>query len=232
MRGSIAIAAGLIFFAGLLLSVSCSPDQQQANTAGEKGTPVQITHPVKTDITEYLNLNATTIFLNKEVVRATFQGFIEQVYKDIGDPVKSGDRLFLIKTRESAATDSLRIDIGDELFRGAVAVRAHTGGILTELDYHMGDYVSDGEQIAVVSDPLSLHINLNVPYQFVSQIEKGSRCDIILPDGRTLDATIQKIIPMVDPNSQTQRYLLRLDQKVSLPESLNVDARLPLKATD
>lgn len=225
--------SGMLLVAGLLLLCSCSSDQQQSDSANEKGTPVKITHPVKADLTEYLNLNANTVFLNKEIVRATFQGFIDKIYKNIGDEVDKGDRLFLIKTRESAATDSMKIDLGDGLFKGAVTIRAQSNGILTELDYHDGDYVTDGEQIAIISDPSSLHINLNVPYQYSNMIEKHSQCEIILPDGRILGATIQKIIPAVDPNSQTQKYLLRLNQKVNLPENLNVNAKLPIeKAAD
>ena len=218
-----------MFIAGLLLLSSCSSDEQQESSENLNGTPVKITHPVKADLTEYLNLNANTVFLNKEVVRATFQGFIDKIYKNIGDEVSKGDPLFLIRTRESAATDTLRIDIGDELFRGAVTIRAQASGILTELDYHDGDYVTDGEQIAIISNPSSLHINLNVPYQYANVIERHSQCEIILPDGRKLEATIQRIIPTVDPNSQTQKYLLGLNQQVVLPESLNVNARLPIK---
>lgn len=219
----------MLFALGLLLLSSCSSDQKQSDSAEGSGTPVKITHPAKADLTEYLSLNANTVFLNKEIVRATFQGFIEKIYKNIGDEVDKGDQLFLIRTRESAATDTLKIDIGDKLFKGAVAIRAQGSGILTELDYHDGDYVTDGEQIAILSDPSSLHINLNVPYQYANMIEKNSPCEIILPDGRKLEATIQKIIPTVDPNSQTQKYLLRLNQQVVLPESLNVNANIPIK---
>ena len=92
-------------------------------------------------------MNGNTVFLTKEIVRATFQGFIERVNKNIGDFVNHGDDLFQIKTMESAAIDSLNISLGNKKFKGVVTLKAQSKGVLTELNYHQGDFVSGGEQI-------------------------------------------------------------------------------------
>ena len=63
----------------------------------------------------------------------------------------------------------------------------------------------------------------------MSKASRQSRCDIFLPDGNRLQATIENVIPSVDAVSQTQTFLLRLDDRVNLPENLNVNARLPLR---
>jgi len=221
----------LVLFTFLFLAgvISCGKDRSGADTAMSSGTPVQVTHPRIQDVTEYVDMNANTIFLKKEVLRATFQGFIDKIYKNIGDHVRVGDLVFAIKTRESAADDSIHIDLGGDTFKGSIPVRAHSDGVMTTLNYHAGDFVADGEEIAIISNPSSLRITLNVPYAYVSRIGRRSDCHIFLPDGRTVPAAIQEILPSVDPVSQTQTFLLNLKHQVSLPENLNVNARLPLK---
>jgi hypothetical protein len=93
-----------------------------------------------------------------------------------------------------------------------VKIHARSDGILTTLNYNSGDFVSEGEEIAIISNPSSLRITLNVPYQYISKMNLHSRCEIFLPDGRMEVATIKKVIPSVDPISQTQTFLLQLDR--------------------
>ena len=215
-------AISIIFF------ISCSSENKEASSPSESGTPVKITNPIRTDLTEFINLNANTIFLNKEIVRSTFQGFIEKIYKNIGDVVKTGDPLFLIRTKESSASDSLNISIGNKTFKGTITINVQVNGILTLLNYNTGDYVSEGEELAIISNPSSLRINLNVPYQYVSKINYSSNCSVLLPNGKTVKAKVQRIIPSVDPASQTQTFILSLDERESLPENLNVNVKIPL----
>ena len=214
----------IILLSGILL-MSCGNALQESDTS-KTGAPVKVTHLRRMDMVETIDLNANTVFLNKEIVRATFQGFIQEIHKNIGDEVHSGDLLLKVKTKESAVDSSLLF--GDNLFQGAVDIRAQSNGALTTLNYHPGDFVSEGEEIAIISNPSSLRIHLNVPYPFVSRINRHCPCMIFLPDGETVHASVQKIIPSVDPVSQTQTFLLRPNNPIDLPENLNVNARLPL----
>jgi biotin carboxyl carrier protein len=212
----------------LIFFISCSSDNKNDPSASETGTLVKITNPVITDLTESISFNATTTFMNKEIVRSTFQGFIEKIYKNIGDNVKIGDPLFLIRTKESSASDTMQIKIGNEIFEGTVTINVQVNGVLTELNYNTGDYVSEGEQLAIVSNPSSLRVNLNVPYQYSSKINRNSICMVHLPNGKTLKAGIQKILPSVDPASQTQIFILKIYGVDFLPENLNVSVKIPL----
>lgn len=216
-----------IFFLSLVILISCSSGNKD-NAPAESGTPVKVVSPVRTNLTETINLNANTVFLNKEIVRSTFQGFIEKIYKNIGDEVSIGDPLFLIRTKESAAMDTLKINIGDKLFQGNITIKAQANGILTYLNYNTGDFVSEGEQLAIISKPSSLRINLNVPYQYVLKININAVCTVLLPNGQTVNARIQKVMPSVDESSQTQTYILKLDKDENLPENLNVSVRIPI----
>lgn len=221
----------LMLFSIMTAAISLSSCSSKNDNSEKKiaGTPVKITHPQKMDLTEYITLNANTVFLKKEIVRATFQGFIEKIYKNIGDKISSGDLLLEIKTKESAADNNLKVPLGDEIFSGVIKIRAKSDGVLTELNYNAGDFVSDGEQIAVIANPSSLRINLNVPYQFADKINIDTPCEIILPNGKIARASIQKIIPQVDVAAQTQTYILEMHQSESLPENLNVNARIPIR---
>ena len=218
----------LLLLAVLVFVISCGQEQETTGTQ-DTGAPVQVVNPKRMDLAETIDLNANTIFLKKEIVRATFQGFIEQINKNIGDEITNGDLLLEIRTKESAADDSMTLALDVKTFQGAIKIRARSNGILTALNYHSGDFVSEGEEIAIISNPTSLHITLNVPYQYVNSMNHHGPCEIFLPDGKLVHATIMKVIPSVDPVSQTQTFLLRLDDRIDLPENLNVNARLLLR---
>lgn len=214
----------------IMLICSCGSDKKQISNQNMSGTPVRLSNPVKTDLTEYIDLNANTVFIRKEIVRATFPGFIEKKFANLGDEINTGDVLFQLKTKESAANENLHINLGDDIFRGAVEVRAKAHGVLTALNYNTGDFVNEGEEIAIISNPSSLRVTLNVPYQYVSKISGNEKYQIRLPDGKVMEAALQRVLPSVDPVAQTQTFLLQLDDRVRLPENLNVSARLPLRS--
>jgi hypothetical protein len=213
----------------IFLIYSCRSEKENSGEVNS-GTPVQITYPSIIKLNDYLRLNANTIFLNKEIIRGTFQGFIEKIYKNIGDEVNPGDILFKVKTRESAASDSMQIKLGENLFLGSVLIKAKTKGILTELNYHEGDFFSEGEQLAIVSNPSSLRIKLNVPFENISKIRIGNKCEIDLPGGGKLTGLIEKNVPVVDPNTQTQTYLVKLLNQKELPENLNIIVKIPFNS--
>jgi len=222
ISGSVALLL-LTFF---LYSCSNDNDTTQEET---NGAPVKVVNPTLTNLTDNLTLNANTVFQRKEIVRSTFQGFIVKFIKKIGDKVNAGDEVLQLQTKELSGSNSMDINLGKELFKGLISLKAKTSGVLTEQNHNTGDFVSDGEQLAVLSDPSSLMIQLNVPYQFVSQLKLGSNCSIDLPDGKSLDASIYKILPSVDQVSQTQTFLIKLKHADNLPENLNVTAKIPIK---
>lgn len=211
----------------LLFFISCSKDSK-TNANMPIGTPVKVSNPFITSLTEYMNFNASTVFMRKEIVRSTFQGFIQKVYKNIGDYVNAGDVVFQIITKEAFATDSLRIKLSDETFSGVVNIKAKSSGILTELNYNVGDFVSDGEQLSVISDPNSLAVMLNVPYQHISKIKLKSNCVLILPNGNHINGTISKSLPSVDPVTQTQTFLVDFGDGKNIPANLNLEVKIPV----
>lgn len=209
-----------------LMVYSCGSEKDNSEVVNS-GTPVTITHPYIAGMSNYIELNGSTVFLTKEIVRATFQGYIEKVFKNIGDNIKPGDDLFQIKTIESAAADSLNISLGNKQFKGYVNLKAKSNGVLTELNYHQGDFISNGELLAVVSNPSSMRIEVNVPFEEVPKTTVGKECEVLLPGEEELKGIIDRSIPKVDSANQTQTYFIKLVQYKSLPEDLNVLIRIP-----
>jgi multidrug efflux pump subunit AcrA (membrane-fusion protein) len=109
-----------------------------------------------------------------------------------------------------------------------VNIKSKTSGILTELNYNVGDFVSDGEQLAVISNPHSLAVLLNVPYQHISKIKLKSSCVLIFPNGKQITGIISKSLPSVDPVSQTQTFLIDFADGKDIPANLNLEVKIPV----
>lgn len=210
-----------------IILVDCNSYKDGLSENGIK-IHVSVVHPRMQTITEYLTLNATTIFMHKATVRSTFQGYIEEAYKGVGDAVNIGDKVFRIQTKEAAASDSIQLSVGAGMFKGYVAITSKINGIITEVNYHAGDYVSEGEQLAKIGQPSSLRIVLDVPFQDMKQIRQNSQCEVAVPGSGSYKALVDKIVPSVDPTSQSQTVLLRMEGGKTLPENLNLIVRFPV----
>lgn len=210
----------------VLLFVSCSSKDEDKKD--EKiGATVKIVTPHSAAMVDYLELNATTLFLKKEIVRTSFQGYIQSVSKNIGDIVKEGDELFLLKTKEANAISGS--ETGNKY---SVPIKAKSNGVITKIFYHSGDFISEGEQIAEIANPGSLIVELNVPYQNNRQVKVGMRCKLFLPDGKILNGSIAKSLPSMDASSQTQTYLINCSMPEILPENLNLTVKIPIHSVD
>ena len=224
---SIIPVLALLFIVSLSLT-GCKTKAESDETTST-GTPVTRTNVYIAPVTQYLELNATTVFMKKELVRTTFQGFVTKSLKNLGDAVTEGDVLFQIKTKEADATGIISDSSTVKMFNGYVSVKAKSSGILIQLNHNAGDLVADGEQLAVIANPSSLEILLNVPFQNVSQVRLNSDCILVLPDLQKIPAQVTKRIPSMDAASQTQTFLLHSSALHSLPENLNVIVRIPVK---
>ena len=221
----------LFLVLGILTLISCAKNGEEESAAEVKGIEVVAGNPVKRRMIEFTELNANTTYLRQEIVRATFQGYTEKTFKNIGDNVKPGDILFQIKTKEADAAGNSKIDSGGDQFKGVVKILARTEGVITELNHQTGDFISDGDQLAVIVDPQSLKIMLDVPFQFIKSVNEGSSYAVRLPDGREINARVEKKIPSINPENQTQQFILTADSKVELPANLNVSVKIPLKSS-
>jgi multidrug efflux pump subunit AcrA (membrane-fusion protein) len=220
----LATLAIFVLLAALLVSCGSKGEKQREASSG---SPVKVISPSVRTMIDNIELSGNTVFLKREDVRAPFQGYIRQTFKNIGDNVRAGDVLLLLQTKEAHAMGGTVRD--STANSRSVPVKAQSNGVLTHLFFHSGDYVSDGDQIAVVVDPRSLTVQLEVPFQASAQVPFGSGCTVLLPDGRTITGTVSHILPSVDPSSQTQTYLINCGEIGYLPENLNLSVQIPVK---
>ena len=197
-----------------------------------KGVEVKVCSPVKRNMFDYIELNATTSYQKQEIVRATFQGFIEKSFKNVGDLVTKGDLLYLVRTKEAAAADSIYSQFNKNKFEGFVKIFAKTSGTLTELNHQSGDYVVDGDQLLVIVDTKSVQIVLNAPFEDVKFIKPSASYQVLLPDHRTISAKVTKKVPSMDIQNQIQTFVLIPEQNGDLPSNLNVLVKIPVQSVN
>ena len=204
---------------------SCHGDVQKEEAVTEKqvmaGTPVTVTNISNEPLTEYIDLNATATFLQKSYVKANVNGYIETANVVIGKYVNAGQTLFTLKTKEAKSIGNAvnKLDPGFK-FSGVNNIKASTGGYITLLSHQLGDYVQDGEQLAVISNENSFAFLLNLPYELKQYLPNNNSVELTLPDGTKLKGTVTASMPTVDPGSQTQSIVIKVPNSKTIPENL------------
>ena len=187
----------------------------------EVGTPVTLTNITTGPLSETVELNATATFQLKTFVKANATGYLQSVNAQLGKFVTKGQEMFVIKNKEAEALGNT-INVLDSSFRftGIIRIKAPGSGFVSTLSYRAGDYVTDGEQLAVISDANSFVFLLDLPYEFKNFLAGNKTLQLKLPDGTLLDGTIDGLMPLVDAVSQTQQVIIRINSKQQIPENL------------
>ena len=204
--------------------------KKDASESAEVKTPVTIAAVSKAPVSENIWLNATSAYLKKHVVKSNAMGYVEKVFIMPGDRVDAGKALFMVKTKEAKALE--KMIKGDSLFffKGEITITAPASGIITEINRQNNDYISDGDQLAVIADQSSFVFLLSLPFELTNYAAMGSTCNILISDSTVLKGNITSKLSSVDAASQTQSYIIRPVSTVFLPESLAVVVQL-LKST-
>ena len=215
-----------IFCAGLL-SCNSKDNADTTDETQETKTPVTVTSVSYEPIKEYIELNATSSFLQKNYIKANLNGYVQKVNVKFGDYVHIGQTLFVLKTKEAEAIGNAvnKLDPGFN-FSGINYIKANSNGYIEQLDHQAGDYVQDGDQLAVISDSKSFVFVMNVPYEDRQYVSIGKDVEIIFPDKERINGTISSALPMVDSISQTQSFSVKVNLPHSIPENLIAKARI------
>ncbi|HEX4851509.1 MAG TPA: HlyD family efflux transporter periplasmic adaptor subunit, partial [Puia sp.] len=105
-------------------------------------------------------------------------------------------------------------------FSGVNIIKATAHGFITQLNHEKGDYVQDGDQLAVISSMNSFAFLLNLPYELKPYAFRQRSVRITLPDGVKLQGTVTSIMPIIDSLSQTIPVVIKVDSKELIPEDL------------
>jgi len=196
-------------------------ETEEEISAEQIQTPVTVTGISTDPIEEYAELNATSVFQQDNIVKSNINGYIKQVNTKLNQYTAAGKILFVLKTKEAEALGNTinKLDPSFD-FTGTVKIAAAQNGFVTQLDHQAGDYVQDGEQLAVISDSKSFGFVLNIPYELRQYIHLNKKVDLTLPDGTKLIGMVAAFMPSVDSVSQTQQALIKVAATTFIPENL------------
>lgn len=210
-----------LIFAGLLFCSCNSTPGDETEVEPVVRTPVTVTSVAYQPLEDAIELNATSTYLQKDMVTSNLNGYIQKANIQFGDFVHKGQILFVLKTKEAQA-------IGNEVnqldpnfkFSGINTIHADATGYVAEINHQSGDYVQDGEQLAVINDSKSFVFTMNVPYQYMQYVPVGKQVQLTLPGGEQLMATVKSSLPVMDSVSQTQAVALSINSSHTIPVNL------------
>lgn len=216
-------ATVIIIFALLgIYFTSCQSNTEPPEMAVvQLGTPVTVTSLSHSNLSETIELNATSAFLLKTPVKAVANGYLQNVNIKNGDFVNKGATIMHIITKEAHSLGSA-IDKLDTSFHfsGGINIVASGSGYISQLNFSSGDYVQDGEQLAIINDSKSFAFILDLPYELTPYLKLSKTIQVLLPDNTQLNAVVERAMPTVDAASQTQSYILSINSSNMIPENL------------
>lgn len=209
------------------LALACHPNAPTAMTESPPsipGTPVTLTAIEISAMQETIELNATAAFLQKSTVKANANGYLRSCSIQLGQFVKAGQLLYTLQNKESSALGNLLEGVDTSFHPNKlIDIHANQSGFVTQLDRLAGDYVQDGEQLALISDARSFAFVLDLPFELRGYLPQNHSVELILPENTRLRATLTSALPVVDLVSQTQRFELKVPSASggrSIPENL------------
>lgn len=219
----------LIMATGLLFS--CRHVTKTSEETTHIKTPVTIVPVAYKSVTSTVALPAVATFMNKSIIRATITGTIEKRLINPGEFIAADQLLFTIRTREAMALKKNDQADSSLSFKGLINITSHKEGVINSIAYQKGDFVQEGDEMAVISEQNSMVFILDVPFELDKYIEKNRNCRIILPDNRQIGGTITGKLPEMDMQSQTMRYIIKPQSAERLPGNLIASINL-VKSTN
>jgi hypothetical protein len=171
---------------------------------------------------------ATTVYLQKNQVISPISGYIMQVSAKPGDPVKKGQVLYSIESKERRAMGAWpgeKDSVASEY--GIFKIAAPSDGFITSMEKQQaGDFVTEGLSLCSIADINTVYFQLNIPYEDLKFIRNNPFCSIILPDQSVVTARITHPLTQVNSGSQTTPYLAKPLLQKFFPEGLVATAKL------
>lgn len=216
----------LSFF--LLALIGCrQAEPEKEKTAPEAGTPVTVSPVEFMNISDSIELNATSSFLLNNYVKAPATGYLRAVYAVPGEFIENGKHLFTIETKESLVIGKSISSLDTNFkFNGTSKINSTGQGFITQLNHQEGDYVQDGELLAVISNLNSFVFLMNLPFAWRSEVSLNEEASLYLPDGTHLSGRISSMMPSVDSVSQSQVVVIKVNIGKPIPENLIAKVRL------
>ena len=219
------VAAGISLCLGSCKSDKKAEGDEDANVKAQ--TPVTVTTVDQSALTDYIDLNATSVFQQKNYIKSNANGYIKQANALPGHFVNKGEVLFTVKTKEAQAIgNSINVLDTTLKFSGVNKIKSPGPGYVSQLNHQAGDYVQDGEALATISDRSSFAFIMQVPYELRQYVKQGENIELTLPGGQTVSSHVASFMPSVDTVAQTQGVVLKINSGQQIPENLVAKARV------
>ena len=211
----------------LLFSYCSGNHKHEEEEELEIETPVTVTYCTISDMTEVVELNAVSEFLQKNQIKATTNGYIKSVTITPGQRVTKGQVLFVMKGKEAEnlGTTFSALNSGIQ-YTGEINIIANFDGYVHVVHHQAGDYVMEGNELAEIIDAGSLVFLMQLPYELTPYLSKNKTINLELPDETIIKGTLSMSMPVVDPVSQTQSIVIRIPGAKAIPENLIAKVRL------
>jgi hypothetical protein len=217
-----------------LAATYCNSGRVAEEASIKARTPVTIVSPAFKSLSQTVEFPAVSTFLVKNTVRSGTSGIVETVNITPGENIKAGFLLFTLKTREAAALQNAASNDTTLNFRGMIRINSPKDGVISSVIHQAGDFVQEGDELAVISDSRSLVFIMEVPFEMKEIADKNKECVLNLQDSSVIKGTIVRRLPEMNLQDQTVSYLIRPVTSRYLPQNLLASAilskSLPRKA--
>lgn len=211
-----------ILCAALLLYACQHPADNTATETVQPKIPVEVVSLSQGMVSDNLQLSATSIYLQRNMMTAPIAGFITKVNIHLGQHVKKGQILYELESKERRALGkgASKIDSTLQNF-GTITIKASASGVISTFDKQQsGEFVTEGTALCTIAERNDLAFQVNVPYEYSSIVKPGKRCTITLPDNSRHEAIVTTPLTTMNMASQTQTLLAKPTEALVLPENL------------
>jgi biotin carboxyl carrier protein len=208
----------------LVLSSSCRHKSEKTESQIIAKTPVSAGTPAFRDISDTIDFPAITSYLKKNVIKSSISGVIESVSAIQGATIAKGDQVFTLRTMEASAMKNIQPGDSTLGLRGLIKVFSPQDGVISSVSHQTGDFVQQGDELAVIADSRSLVFILEVPFEMTGYISLNRSCSLFLPDNTRIKGRITSKLPEMNMQNQTVRYVITAEKTSKLPENLIASA--------
>jgi biotin carboxyl carrier protein len=216
----------LILLAAVTLTCCKNSGSKNEEDIIEARTPVTIVSVTNKPISETIDLSAVSAFMIKNIIRSATTGTIEDISVIPGDFINKNQLLFTVKTREAMAVQNTQSGDSSLNFKGIIKIFSPQEGIIGSISHQNGDFVQEGDELAVIAEQSSLVFILEVPFEFKGLIEKRSTCSLKLPDNSVITGVIKGKLSEMNVQAQTISFLVKPVTTSRLPENLIATASI------
>ena len=223
----------MMLLLALLASNSCRREQQTEDGGdrppGSVVVPVRIARVAEGPAVDLVTAFGHTEALRREKQYAPLAGRIISLRAFEGTPVKAGDVLAIIETKESETAlrgaesmlaaaqtpeqkaEAERMIHLAQAARNAVPVRAKVNGYVATRNVSEGELVAESAELLTIVDLATIGFVAEIPLRELPRVAVGQKASVTFPamPGMVFPGQVELMSPQADPQNQTVRARLR-----------------------